>query len=206
MKNIYKKFRIIALIAVIVFGVTACGSDSGGNNDPKITMTTTVSGNTCIWLLGTGKATIDWGDGNSEEVTLTDSNDLGDLWDDKFEHTYASDASKTITITGNVTGLATGYTEKASALNVSGMPGLKFLEACYEVLTELDPSKNTALEFLNCAVNQLEADALNAIFTALPPKDNFGDGYIRVTGNPGVNKGVYNKTIATAKNWDVKED
>ena len=167
MKSTIKLFGIIALAAVMVF--TACGggdSDggsiiNGGNGDgdpdltPKITMTTTVSGSTCIYLLGTGKAVIDWGDGTVEEVTLTSSDDVNDLWNYDFNHSYASSAVKTITVTGNVTGFSGDGDGAASALNVSGFPGLKFLSCQDEALTSLDLSKNTALEFLNCNGNEL---------------------------------------------------
>ena len=155
MKNC-KLFGIIALIAVI--GLVACSSPAGGG-DPAtsvITMTTTESGSTNIYLLGTGKATIDWGDSTpTEEVPLTSSNDVNDLWNYGFPHTYSS-GTKTLTVTGAVTGFSSCGNGIASDLDVSSCPGLKFLEFT-EDLTTLDLSKNSSLEYLDCWNNQLTA-------------------------------------------------
>lgn len=50
------------------------------------------------------------------------------------------------------------------------------------------------------ANNCLGANALNAIFTALP---NVSGQTITVTGNPGINQPGYDPTIATSKGWTV---
>ena len=157
-----KLFGIIALIAVI--GLGACSSPSGGDGSgstppptPKITMTTTVSGVTYIYLLGTGQATINWGDGTTDVEDLNYSNDWNDLRDNanRFSHTYSS-GTKTLTVTGNITGFSSNGDGIASALNVTSCPGLIFLDF-KENLTTLNLSKNTALEYLNFDGNQLTA-------------------------------------------------
>ena len=200
MKNTIRFLGIIAFAAIIGFSIAACGGDDdspgpgpgpdtgpyvpGPDPVPKITMTTTVSGPTCIYLLGTGSAAIDWGDGDSEEITLTPSDVFNDLWDYDFSHTYASDAVKTITVTGAVTGFDRNSAGNASALNVSGCPGLKFLGCFCEDLTELDLSKNTALEWLNCEDNHLSALDLskNTILEVLYCDGNQLES-LNITGN-----------------------
>ena len=127
------------------------------STDSQITMTTTKSGSTYIYLLGTGKATIDWGDGTIDLEDLTSSNDPSHLWSYSFPHPYGSGAEKTLTITGNITGFSTDQTVEVSAINVSDCPGLRFLDCDGEVLTVLDLSKNTKLEWLDCRDNQLTA-------------------------------------------------
>jgi len=56
-----------------------------------------------------------------------------------------------------------------------------------------------------CEFNQLNAVALNAVFTALPTRPASSKGVVQVGGNQGVTQSGYNRTIAIDKNWDVYE-
>ena len=177
---------LASIVLVAVIGLAACSSPAGGG-DPatqKITMTTTDSGLMSINLLGTGSATIDWGDGASEEVTLFASDDWSILSSHAFDHPYSSAAAKTITVTGAVTGFGSYHNGRASDLNVSGCPGLKLLDCNTEAFTALDLSKNTKLEILDCGNNQLAALNLSKN-TALEILDCYNNqlGTLDVTKN-----------------------
>jgi len=150
---------IIGLIVVF----TSCKKDNEFQREDDfkgITMTTTIVGDMKIYLTGTGKVFIDWGDGNRETVMLNNSDNI---FDSPIPHTYAKTGVKKIVITGNnIVGLSTntafspwGSTSKITALDVSRSPKLKFLYCLGELLTSLDVSKNTELEILICDVNRL---------------------------------------------------
>jgi len=150
------------IIGIIVI-LTSCEKDNEfqRENDLKdINITTTFVGEMKIYLIGTGKVNIDWGDGNHDAVTLTYSDYI---LDNPFPHTYAKMGEKEIVITGNnIVGLSTntafspwGSTSKIITLDVSRCPELKFLYCQGELLTSLNVSKNTALESLYCGGNQL---------------------------------------------------
>ncbi|MCL2098129.1 MAG: hypothetical protein FWH23_05150 [Bacteroidales bacterium] len=149
-----KKILLIAAIVGIV--LASCSKNEGGEPTIKgITMTTTAEGDIEIYLSGIGEATIDWGDGTSETVALSNPANLIDTYNYDFPHSYAAAGEKTITLTGNITALMTGWTGAVSALNVSGCPELKYLACNNEDLTSLDVSKNAALIRLECRFNQL---------------------------------------------------
>ncbi|MCL2098772.1 MAG: leucine-rich repeat domain-containing protein [Bacteroidales bacterium] len=149
--------KILLIAAIVGAALAGCSKNEGGEPTIKgIVMTTTAEGNIEIYISGIGEATIDWGDGTpSETLTLSNPTDLGDVYDNDFPHSYAAAGKKTITITGSITALVTGWTEAVSALNISGVPELKYLDCCDEDLKSLDLSKNTALEYLDCGSNQL---------------------------------------------------
>jgi len=79
-----------------------------------------------IILRGSGTASIAWGDGKNNSITLSKS-------DETCTHNYTASTARTITITGNVT----------------------YMECAMNRLTDLDVSGNTLLEYLNCSTNQL---------------------------------------------------
>jgi len=155
--------KYFSYIIGIIVVFTSCKKDNEFQSEDGfkgITMTTTIVGDMKIYLTGTGKATIDWGDGSRKTVTLTNSDYI---LDNPIPHTYAKTGAKKIVITGNnIVGLSTntafspwGSTSKITALDVSRCPKLKFLYCGGELLTSLDVSKNSELEILYCDVNQL---------------------------------------------------
>jgi len=147
-----KKLFIIAAIA----GMVLVGCKKKIEEPYVLTMTTAVSGEYKLYITGTGTATIDWGDGSSDHVTLSNlPADLKDLWDYFFTHIYASAGVKTIKVTGNVLSLDTDWTGEITDLDVSKMPALKVLLCGNEKLTLLDVSENTALTVLYCNFNNL---------------------------------------------------
>ncbi len=105
-----------------------------------ITMTTTLQGEwvgvsnqsvSGINLYGRGSATIDWGDGSTtttgeldplrEEINYPIAVADGDT---DYGHSYNIAGEKTITITGDITGLFVGHTWCITSIDLSGMPGL----------------------------------------------------------------------------------
>ncbi|MCL2098007.1 MAG: hypothetical protein FWH23_04540 [Bacteroidales bacterium] len=130
--------------------------DEDSKDANRITMTTTFEGKLGVYLIGTGRAEINWGDGNSRAIALVKPDDFLAIYEREYQHTYTSANAKTITITGdNITGLMTGWGEAATDLDVSHCPSLKYLNCNYEQLSTLDISKNTALVELYCIDNQL---------------------------------------------------
>ncbi|MDR0349648.1 MAG: hypothetical protein LBH90_09190 [Tannerella sp.] len=71
-------------------------------------------------------------------------------------------------------------------------------------LSALDVSKNTALTKLECSGNQLSAAALDRIFTDLPNRSGMEAGEIFIINNPGTE--TCNRSIATAKNWNIIDE
>jgi len=129
--------RIFFYMLAAVVLTTACDKEK---SIPKMTMTTQKVGGLTIILAGSGKVTIDWGDGSKkEEHTLSE---FYTTWtsEHRFSHSYASGLVRTISITGeNVTHLS-----------------------CFDIgLTSLEIGQNVALTHLYCSRNQLSS--LNVI-------------------------------------------
>ncbi len=113
-------------------------------------------------VAGSGSAVIDWGDGDTEEVTLAPTSVSGNGFmyleaRHQVGHTYADATPKTIIITGDdVTGLWPGYIG-VSEIDVTGMPTLEYLDVQGEKLSVLEVSQNPALEYLDCAANNISS-------------------------------------------------
>jgi hypothetical protein len=116
-----------------------------------------------FFLEGTGMATIDWGDGTFESITLKrKSNDENYMFqyfeyeEFKYSHVYTDSSLHTIKITGeNITALM-HPSSGTSFLDVSENTALTRLDVAFaKLLSSLDISKNTALTYLNCSYNQL---------------------------------------------------
>jgi len=223
-----KQWLSMLVIAVFVISTafTSCGGGSGsggsgGKSSGKIMMTTEASGGE-ILLVGSGIATVDWGDGSEKvSLTLNESNSnyygLYGIFGVRFEHTYPNATIRTITINGdNITTLGIGLpvtsldvskntelTELAcfwgglTSLDVSKNTALTVLGCQNNQLTNLDVSKNTALTILNCRNNQFSGSALNALFGTL--HNNAGDKYIIMDNNPGASD--CDRSIAERKGW-----
>ena len=167
-------------------------SDGGPELIPTgIIMKTAITGSVSIYLDGKDYK-INWGDDSPiEEVT--------GLYDDDFYHTYSDDTERTITITGDIYVLDCNNMELKS-LDLRAATELQWLECYRNSLTKLDLSKNTALTELRCQDNDMDAAALNALFTSLPFRPPADKGRIFIAGNPG--EGFYDATIAEDKNWE----
>jgi hypothetical protein len=100
-----------------------------------------------------------------------------------------------------------------ASLDVTRNPLLVSLDCSGNALTALDLSKNPMLGEAALMDNRLDAEALNAIFTALPARSTTRLSMpppaqalptIRLVGNPGV--GSCNPKIAADKGWRVLLD
>ena len=211
---------MIAMIIVVGFVLASCGGrgNRGGDSDIsyKIKMITEEAGEVFVGLVGSGDATIDWGDG-SDKVTLT----LSEKWP-RIEHTYPSASIHTITITGdNITGFGCSdskvtsldvsrctelsvfgcYNNRLTSLDVSQNIALTFLKCTNNQLTSLDMSKNPALTELHCESNRFSSAALNTLFGTLNSNSVEGEKGIYIEDNPGYES--CDKSIATNKGWSV---
>ena len=176
------------LNAVIEPRIVTSQQNISVNAGSQMTMTTEASF-AGIKLFGTGKATIDWGDGTSETFTFSQID-----WNQR-NHTYSGTSPHTIAIIGeNVTALGFwrcpltsldvskntalkallcgadqfyGGSGKLTSLDVSNNTALVWLECQNNQLQSLDVSKNKALSILNCDNNQLSDVTLNALFGSL---------------------------------------
>jgi hypothetical protein len=208
---------------------TGCKKDKGGNASGTITITTAINGDQNLYLAGSGKATIDWGEPGSTKTTVTLNalpanpwNMKNDNWKTTFK--YPDLSTKTITITGNITGIGTGESRAATGIDVSNMKALKFLSCSNEKLAALNVSKNTALTYLDCYYNQLTSldvskntaltdlycffniintENLISLLGGLPNRKGKTSGQICIDANPGVGGSGYPaaQTAAEGKNW-----
>ena len=72
-------------------------------------------------------------------------------------------------------------------------------------LTSLDLENNSKLSLLlYCTNNNLQADALNALFNSLPTVTTANYGRIRIANNPGVTEAGFDKSIAEKKGWTLE--
>lgn len=142
-------------------------------NAAKINMITQSAINVAFRLSGSGKATVDWGDGSEKAmVTLSEGRSV------ELTHAYAGSAARSIAIDGrNITELdckgnaltsldVSKNTELTSLdcsdnqlprLDISNNPALKVLWCNGNQLTRIDLSKNTQLTELYCYNNYLRA-------------------------------------------------
>ncbi len=179
MKKIFS-FALMGALVLCTFSSCSEGGDEGGNGNgngngknPQITIVTSREGDMVLWgvedwsrfsLAGNGTATIDWGDGSQlQEVTLlpivsepgVDGFETGYKRDHEINHTYTMPGLKTITITGDITGLfVSSHDYSVSEIDVTRMPGLKCLLTYSNSLTSIDLSNNPALEYLRFSQNQ----------------------------------------------------
>ena len=194
MKGNFMKATILCLIA----GLTLSGGKKNGTVDEgammKITMTTAATADEVrIFLVGSGTAVVDLGDGNSMDLALGSKGKLRGV-----ARTYVASGSRTIKIAGMVTRLVCSN-NRLTALDASKNTAPTHIQCNGNRLTALDVSKNTAPTNLFCHDNQLTADALNALFGTLP--DNTREKPMSMYENPG--SADCDKTIAKQKGWIV---
>ncbi len=128
---------------------------------PAITLTTAFEGDMSGFALaGSGTATINWGDGSPEQSvelqTLVLDNYGQIAASHHVPHTYAEGSgTKTIKVTGTITGMDSGNTASVTSVDVTTMSSLKYLDLYDEKLTALNVTKNTALTWLRCPFNAI---------------------------------------------------
>jgi len=112
------------------------------------TMTLSTSKNDVnIELKGSGTASINWGDGKSNNYALS-ANAI------KCPHLYSGSATRTITITGDITYLMCDQNE-LKTLDVSNNPSLRTLLCSSNKLTSLALGGLTSITDLRCSNNNL---------------------------------------------------
>ena len=189
----------LVYLMLIVLGTAAfvsCSKDDDENNEPVyhygvITMVipesewdNNFSGYIYTFNIG-DTITIDYGDGNVQEVVANESYDeydnLGNFIAKRgninFDYTYSDREEHTITIKGNISGIDCNgnplisldasnctalttlvcYDNQLTSLDVSNCTALIILSCCDNQLTSLDVRKNRALIYLDCAINQLNS-------------------------------------------------
>jgi hypothetical protein len=210
-----KIFYFIVAAALIM----GCGGRGGSSDSDlyKIKLTTEADGKIILGIVGSGVATIDWGDGSEKDV-LT----ISKKWP-QLEHTYPSASTRTIIVTGdNITGFGCSssgitnldvsrcteltvfgcYNNQLTSLDVSKNLALTYLKCTNNQLTSLDLSKNTALTTLDCENNLLSFDALNALFGTLSDNSVEGEKKINIRNNPGEES--FDKSRAESKGWSLQ--
>jgi len=250
---------VVVIVMIVVFTSCIKREEETKNEKELVSKITMVSANSDVVMIhigGSGKCTIDWGDGTSEIQTLSS------YPSQMYSHNYIGVSTRPITIVyENITHMAffeqftslnvsgcttlesmtcydtqltnldisgctalhslTCYDTQLTNLDVSGCTALFFLkckfnsqlanldvsgcnallnlDCCYNQLTSLDVSCCKKLTLLICRYNQLEAVALDNLFSSLHSESKYQT--ILIDGNPGVDG--CNQSIAKDKGWDV---
>ena len=137
------KKLVLNLLLAAIFSV-------GAANAKQITMTLNPDGKVTIYLAGTGKATIDWGDRSKKTKIVLNPHTAVE-----YTHVYTATTARTIKIKGkNILGLQCDSIN-LTALNISKCVTLMYLNCSNNRLTTLDVSRNVKLTDLLCYGNQL---------------------------------------------------
>jgi hypothetical protein len=172
--------KTVFIIILNIICMTTCAQ----NTKKQMVLKTSSIKVAYLHLAGTGTATIDWGDGNSNSYELVD---FDEFWNTDYErrimfridHNYDISSNYTITVTGEnivyfessgdnnltdidvsrnaaLTHLHVGYNNRLKSVDVSANKALKYLK-CYgnENLTKLNVRGAAALEWLDCEDNRL---------------------------------------------------
>jgi hypothetical protein len=149
----FLKSAVITASAVLV--ISSCGDKE---STKKMTLTTTAS-EVSFSLDGTGKASVNWGDGKSETVKLKGLWNLHpDNWgnnETNVKHSYSGTSTRTITISGQDVGYLSVPNSELTNLDVSHNSVLYFLFCPTNQISILDIGNNTELLQLYCSENQL---------------------------------------------------
>jgi len=126
-----KKLFFYTIATFVLLTITS----GNGYCQAVMTMTTAPKTKEVSFILeGSGKVTIDWGDGKKENSIISIAYSKCNRLIYRYEHTYSNTLAHTITIIG----------ENIEELNCAD-----------NQLTNLKVDKNTALDYLNCGGNQL---------------------------------------------------
>ena len=92
------------------------------------------------------------------------------------------------------------YNNQLKTLDITNLADLNHLDCSWNKLTELYLSQvNNEISFINCEVNLLSSNVLDALFGMLPQKS----GAIIIRNNPGEND--CDISIATKKGWKIND-
>jgi len=153
-----KRLTLIAFTTLAALAVASCSKIEplSPYTDTARQMTMTAQGdNVVIFMGGSGKTTIDWGDGSVDTYIIRDTLPYG-------FHSYSDAIPHAITIKSeNITYLQ--CSGGLTALDVSKNTALTQLWCGGNQLTTLDVSKNAALTELECIDNQLAALNLSGV-------------------------------------------
>lgn len=100
-----------------------------------------------ISLAGSGKVTIDWGDGSNIETYTLQSNEVS------YTHRYSDMNSRTILIIGEKITKMDCCKNYLTSLDINNNTTLTYLDCSFNRLTNLNVSTNTALTKLICRFN-----------------------------------------------------
>ncbi|MDR2425500.1 MAG: hypothetical protein LBD59_12430 [Prevotellaceae bacterium] len=151
MKRINYYFKALILLSI------ACSSCAkNGDNDEtdgqtaKITMVADAAASTIqIGFAGSGAASVDWGDGNRQNIELL-------AIPEYYEHTYGkTQSARNISIAANKLEFVDCNNNSLTELDLSNNSGLKYLYCSSNLLTSLDLSRNLALNHLECSNNRI---------------------------------------------------
>ena len=124
----------------------------------EMTMTTESAVTVNFQIGGTGKMTINWGDGSEIETHHLLPSSYEDFWgntDNRYSRRYAKASTCTITITGDNVTHFYYYSNPITRLDVNNNSALFVLECSNSQITRLDVSNNRWLSLLNCSGNQI---------------------------------------------------
>ena len=195
-KLLFFQFLIILAASCTITGIMP--DELPPDDQPKemkMRLITNKNGNVSMDITGTGKVTIDWGDGTTpQEISLS-----GKI---NQQHTYSNvnQNNKDIIITcTNITNLDCSNNQITS-MDVSENTALTQLACNRNNLTSLDVSKNTNLKFLDCSENKLEGSwnlNANTLLITLMCNDNKLTGLI-LTGCTGLKTLNCNNNLLTS--------
>ncbi|MCL2511288.1 MAG: hypothetical protein FWF09_04480 [Bacteroidales bacterium] len=92
--------------------------------------------------------------------------------------------------------------KQITGLDLSKNPALGYFKCWGNKITSLDLSKNTKLVEAYCGINEMSADALNALLKSLHDNDVNAKKIISIADNPGTDD--CDKSIAENKGWIVR--
>jgi len=146
-----KKLHKLRLTIIVLLALTGCATAYKQSAKQEKEMTFTLipeKEGADIGLAGSGKATIQWGDGKSDKIKLSTKSKY-------TAHLYSDSSFYTIVIRGkNIRMLGCNH-QGIIHLDVSNNLALEKLYCAQNKLTNLDVSKNAALKELFCAENKL---------------------------------------------------
>lgn len=207
--------RLMAIAFCAVPVLYSCGNDPVP--DPANIIMVTDTAIVRFNLAGSGKASIDWGDGSELETfsaTLYYQRSCEHVYSGTYAHTvriYGENITKLNCIGNHLTSLDISKntalivlsceSNQLASLNVNSNTVLAKLSCGHNQLTSLDVSNCTALLFLHCYNNQFSVDGLNKLFGTLHGSTLEVGKSLYIGNNPGT--AGCDRSIAEEKGWIV---
>lgn len=193
---------LLLMLLVLTTLLGACSKDNNGDNGSNTDLEKGViiitTKNSIEYLsINTpnikDKITIDWGDGNVEELYNTKHEDNGDVYHEiQTTHTYSDNKMYKIQIGGKISVLDCNENQIVT-LDISNCIELTELYCGLNQLTSLNINACGSLIMLDCAGNELSAPAMNKTYNDLP----------KVSKGELVCDKIGDYTIAEGKGWKV---